>query len=80
MPTEAPPCSAPTIIKAQIHTCFSSIALVYSSPSSSRHLSPPPCSRAANVAAHLPLAAVRPSGLVSVMPSMGDSPSLATAR
>lgn len=43
-------------------------------------VSPPFCRRAATAGAQLPNAAVSPSGLVSVIPSTGGSPSFDTAK
>ena len=60
--------------------CFSSMALSYSAPSFTWHVSPPLASRARKAPAHLPLALVSPSEQRSVMPSMGSAPSFVTAR
>lgn len=43
-------------------------------------LRPPAARRAANAAACLPVAAVKPSGFTSVLPSIGFSPNFATAK
>lgn len=53
---------------------------VNASPSNTAHASPAPCRRAATARACGPAAAVRPSGLRSVTPSVGASPLAATAK
>mmetsp|Transcript_8253 Transcript_8253/g.20868 ORF Transcript_8253/g.20868 Transcript_8253/m.20868 type:complete len:213 (+) Transcript_8253:174-812(+) len=80
-PTVAPGCAAPTAMNAQIQISFSYMLPVNAALSSSTwQVIPPDARRAASASAHLPFAAVRPSGLTSVMPSVGFSPSLATAK
>mmetsp|Transcript_25211 Transcript_25211/g.64024 ORF Transcript_25211/g.64024 Transcript_25211/m.64024 type:complete len:362 (+) Transcript_25211:276-1361(+) len=73
-------CLAPTTMNALIQTSFSSMACAKAVLSSTLQLSPPACSRSATACACGPYAAVRPSGLTSVFPSMGASPALATAK
>mmetsp|Transcript_24933 Transcript_24933/g.78959 ORF Transcript_24933/g.78959 Transcript_24933/m.78959 type:complete len:280 (+) Transcript_24933:599-1438(+) len=79
-PTVAPGWRAPTSMKAQIQMSFSYIDGSNEALSSTLQLSPPALNRAAAASAHLPVAAVSPSGFMLVMPSVGASPSLATAK